>query len=247
MNKVDEYRAILRQRDDWEEYLLRESRLPGRRANIELAQAVAEEGDAEWFDHLLSFDATLAPVNTPSEFLAFCGALGQGKLLEEGDLDALRTLRVCAADPRWRMREAVAMALSRYGRADMEALLVEMADWAVGNLLERRAAAAGPCHPELLVEADKAERVIELLDQITRSLLEEPDRRSDVYKTLCKALGYCWSVTVAAQPEIGKPFMEGWMSSEDRDVRRIMKQNLKKKRLNQADSNWTETWISFLG
>ena len=246
MSKVEDYQEIPRQTEDWEEYLLRESRLPGRRANIELATAAAEEGDAEWFGHLLSFDVAIAPVNTPYEFLAFCGALGQGKLLEEGDLKAMRTLRLCASDSRWRMREAVAMALHRYGRADMEALLVEMAGWSAGNLLERRAAAAGPCHPELLVEVDKAERVLQLLDQITQSLLEEPDRRSADYKTLSKALGYCWSVAVAAQPEIGKPFMERWMVAEDLDVRRIMRQNLKRKRLVWADSDWTETWIDFL-
>lgn len=144
------------------------------------------------------------------------------------------------------MREAVAMALQRYGIADMEALLVEMAGWSAGNLLERRAAAAGPCHPELLVEVDKAERVLKLLDQITQSLLEEPDRRSADYKALSKALGYSWSVAAAAQPEIGKPLMERWMVDEDLDVRRIMKQNLKKKRLDRADSDWTERWIDFL-
>lgn len=101
MSKVDDYREILRQTEDREEYLLRESRLPGRRANIELATAAAEEGDGEWFDHLLSFDAAIAPVNNPYEFLAFCGALGQGKLLEEGDLSVMRTLRLCAKPLPW--------------------------------------------------------------------------------------------------------------------------------------------------
>lgn len=246
MSKVDDYREILRQTADWAEYLLRESWLPGRRANLELAAAAAEEGDADWFDHLLSFDASSAPVNTPYEFLAFCGALGHGKLLEEGDLRAVRTLRICASDPRWRMREAVAMALQRYGRAEMGALLDEMANWSAGILLERRAAAAGPCHPELLVEVDSAERVLRILNQITQSLLEEPDRRSADYIALSKALGYCWSVAAAAQPEIGKPIMERWMVSEDLHIRRIMKENLKMKRLERADSDWTETWIEFL-
>ena len=145
MSKVEDYRQILRQTDDWEKFLLSESRLPGPRANIELAQAAAEEGDRQWFDQILAFDATVAPTNTPEEFLAFCGVLGQGKMLERGQLGALKTLRYCACDPRWRRREAVAMALQRFGRSDMESLLREMASWSQGNLLERRAAAAGLC------------------------------------------------------------------------------------------------------
>lgn len=246
MSKVESYREILRQIGEWEEYLLRESRLPGPRANIELAQAAAEEGEAEWFDHLLSYDATNAPTNSPYEFLAFCGVLGQGKLLENGHLEALEKLRECASDPRWRIREAVAMALQRLGRTDMESLLTEMTRWSEGNLLERRAAAAGPCEPGLLGEVEIGHRVLQILDTITRSILEETDRRSVEFQALSKALGYCWSVVVAAQPEIGKPFMEKWMVIDDPDVRRIMKGNLKKKRLLRADSAWTETWVEYL-
>lgn len=246
MSKVESYREILSQRADWEEYLLQESRLPGPRANIELAQAAAEEGEAEWFDYLLSFDSNVAPTNTPKEFLAFCGVLGQGKLLERGQLEALETLRQCASDHRWRIREAVAMALQRYGRADLESLQVEMDGWSEGNLLERRAAVAGLCEPGLLVEISAGIRVLHLLDRITASISEVKDRRSEEFKVLCKALGYCWSVALAAHPEIGKPFMEKWMGVDDPSIRRIMKQNLKKKRLLRADPTWTNSWIKYL-
>ena len=50
----------------------------------------------------------------------------------------LQTLRTLASDPRWRIREAVAMALQRWGDADMAGLLAAMADWAAGNPLEQR-------------------------------------------------------------------------------------------------------------
>ncbi len=46
MTKIDAYRAELRRIADWEAFLRAESRLPGPRSNLELAQAVAEEGDA---------------------------------------------------------------------------------------------------------------------------------------------------------------------------------------------------------
>jgi hypothetical protein len=44
MSKIDEYRQILRTLENWDLFLLRESGLPGKRANLELAQAVADEG-----------------------------------------------------------------------------------------------------------------------------------------------------------------------------------------------------------
>ena len=129
MTKKEAYRAILGTLSDWEPYLLAESRLPGPRANLELAHAVADEGNETTFHQLLAYGPEQAPTNTPHEFLACCGVLGLGKLLAEGKLDELVTLRAFASDPRWRVREMVAMALQRWGSIDMAALLAEMADW----------------------------------------------------------------------------------------------------------------------
>ena len=120
MTKTDEYRKILRTFDHWDPYLLKESGLPGPRGNIELAHAVADEGDLDRFRRHLAYSADLAPVNDPFEFLAFCGAVGLGRLLVEGDKSQLKTLRVLASDPHWRTREGVAMALQRYGDASMD-------------------------------------------------------------------------------------------------------------------------------
>ena len=91
MSKIDDYRGTLRVLDDWEPFLLQESGLPGPRGNLELAQAVADEGDERLFHRLLAFDPDSSPTNTPQEFLAFCGALGLGRLLAEGDRSVLRT------------------------------------------------------------------------------------------------------------------------------------------------------------
>ncbi len=238
MGKVDDYRNHLLAIEDWDAYLLRESGLPGPRGNIELARAVAEEGDKALFQRYLDFDAQKAPANSPQEFLAFCGVLGLGRLLAEGDRAVLGPLRQRASDPRWRTREAVAMALQRWGQAGMDALLVEMEGWSKGNLLERRAAAAALCEPNLLTEARHAERVLQILDAITASLRGVEDRKSDAFKALRKGLAYCWSVAVVALPESGKPMMERWVASDDPDVRWVMKQNLNKKRLARMDQQW---------
>ncbi len=238
MSKAEEYRRTLRQLDDWEPFLLEESGLPGPRGNIELARAVAEEGDEELFQRYLSFDAESAPANSPQEFLAFCGVLGLGRLVSEGRTELLGILREWASDPRWRSREAVAMALQRLGQVDTDLLLDEMERWSRGGLLERRAAAAGLCEPALLGRPEQTRRVLEILDVITASIADEEDRRNEQFRALRKGLGYCWSVAVVALPDPGKKMMEKWFSSDDEDVQWILRENLKKKRLERLDPQW---------
>jgi hypothetical protein len=247
MGKRDDYRATLRTLKQWDAFLLQESGLPGPRGNLELAQAVADEGDEALFRRYLSFTPERAPANSPEEFLAFCGVVGLGRLLAEGKRDVLEALRRQASDPRWRTREGVAMALQRWGDVDMGALLREMETWCAGNPLEQRAAAAALCEPRLLREERYAAQALEILDRITASILGLAERKSDEFKALRKGLGYCWSVAVAALPEKGKPAMESWFSSSDADVRWIMKENLKKDRLARMDAEWVRRWAAKLG
>ena len=247
MNKVDDYRESLRTLEDWDLFLLRESGLPGERANLELARAVADEGSEQLFKRYLSFDPGKAPVNSPHEFLAFCGVVGLGRLLAEGKREVLKTLRPYASDPRWRIREGVAMALQRLGRVDMDSLLQEMEKWSKGNLLEKRAAAAALCEPKLLREEKHVERILRLLDEITASIQGIEDRKSDEFKALRKGLGYCWSVALVAFPEEGRKMMERWFLSDDKDVLWIMKENLRKKRLTRLDVGWVARWKVQLG
>jgi hypothetical protein len=53
-------------------------------------------------------------------------------------------------------------------------------------------------------------------------------------------MAYCWSVVVAALPGKGKLMMEKWLASEDKDIRWIMKENLKKNRLSKMDADWVK-------
>jgi HEAT repeat protein len=246
VTKTETYRAKLRSLRDWDPYLLKESGLPGPRGNLELAQVVADEGTEDRFRRYLTYTADRAPTNSPFEFLAFCGVVGLGRLLAEGDLDVMPTLRRFAADPRWRLREAVAMALQRQGDVDMARLLTEMRDWADGTPYEQRAAAAALCEPLLLGRASHARAVLRMLDRITNSVARSADRRSDAFLALRKGLGYCWSVAFAAFPEAAKPLMEKWIARPDPDVRWIMRENLKKNRMTRADAAWTKKWVGRL-
>ena len=87
---------------DWDAFRLAGAHLPGPRGNLELARAAADEGDATQFARWLAVGPGEGPTNTPGEFLAFCGALGYGRLLAEGDGAALTQVRQAANDPRWR-------------------------------------------------------------------------------------------------------------------------------------------------
>jgi hypothetical protein len=246
VSKVEYYRQILRALDDWDPFLLKESGLPGPRANLELLQAVADEGSEAQYRRWLTLDPDRAPVNSPEQFLAVCGVVGLGRLLAEGHHEVLPILRSFASDPRWRMREGVAMALQRLGDRDIDALLAEMVGWSRGNWLEKRAAAAALCEPRLLTRLQHVRRVLQILDEITASIVTCSDRRSDDFKTLRQALGYCWSVAVAASPPEGKAAMEKWLPAADPDVAWIMKENLKKKRLQRMDPAWVEGLLSRL-
>jgi len=242
--KTEIYRQQLRELAAWDDFLLKESGLPGPRANLELVQAVADEGTLDLFQRYLSYTPDRASTNSREVFLPVCGAVGLGRLLAEGDLDQLVVLHTCANDPRWRVREAVAMGLQRWGDADMPALLKAMSDWVKGTLLERRAAAAALCEPRLLKDPKHAKRVLKLLDTITTSIVREIDRRAEDFKTLRQALGYCWSVAVVASPNDGKPAMEKWLVNPDTDVAWIMRENLKKDRLKRLDAVWVKEWSS---
>lgn len=232
------YRDTLRSLPDWESYLRAESGLPGPRGNLELAQAVADEAIPEQIEHLLTYTPEVAPENTPDAFLAVCGTIALGRLLAEGQVEILPRLRALANDSRWRVREAVAMALQRAGVADMEQLLSLLQPWVEGTLLEQRALAAGLCEPSLLLIPAHARTTLDLLDRVTKNILAVAHRKSPEFLALRKGLGYCWSVAAAALPDEGKPRFAAWIETPDPDIRWILRENLKKNRLLKMDPAW---------
>ncbi len=78
MGKADEYRNRLKSLADWKPFLMAESGLPGKRANLELLEAVAGEGTRELFLELAAYTPEQAPTDSPHEFLACAGSPGSG-------------------------------------------------------------------------------------------------------------------------------------------------------------------------
>lgn len=244
MGRTADYRDVLRARarSEWEPFLLEESGLPGPRGNLELLHAVMAEGTTAQFTALLDrAPPERAPTGTREEFLAACGGAGLGASIARGEDALWPRLRACASDPRWRVREAVAMALQRIGDDDMDGLLHELGLWVGGAPLERRAVAAGLCEPRLLGQPHHAREVLGVLDTITASLEREVNRRSEEFRVLRQALGYCWSVATVACPAEGKAALERWAASEDPDIRWVVRENLGKKRLQRLDAAWVES------
>jgi hypothetical protein len=213
-------------RSDWPAHLRTNSGLPGPRANLALAQSLADEGTASDFDELIA---------TGEEYLVLCGVIGLGRLLAEKPDQALETrLRHHAADERWRVGEGVAMALQRLGDADPSRLFTLADAWASDrDPLVQRAAIAGVCEPRLLKRPEAAARAVRICSLVTRHLADRPadNRRSDGVRALRKALGYCWSVAVAADPASGLAEFLALNASEDTDVAWIVRENGKKARL----------------
>ena len=218
----------------WPGYLGERSGLPGPRGNIELAQAVADVGVPAFFDRL---------IETDDEYLVFCGVVGLGReLAEDADTDEARAeaehrLRRHATDVRWRVREAVAMALQRLGDADLARLLDVVRRWADDDdPLVLRAAAAAICEPRLLREPGAAGAAGAGWEGATRARggRAAVERHPGGGRTLRQALGYCWSVAVAADPAEGLPRFRALSDGpfgNDRDVVWIVRENSAKARL----------------
>jgi hypothetical protein len=245
-DKIIFYTEKLKSLKDWDNYLLKESGLPGPRVNLELAHAFADLGDEEKIQSYLSINQEEAPVNSARMFLTFCGIVGLGTLISKGKMQYLSRLRQFASDSRWRIREAVAMALQRIGDTNIEFLLKETADWSKGNLYEKRATIAALCEPRLLISEKVAASTLDILDQVTASFATSENRKSEDFEALKKGLAYCWSVAAVAHPNKGKKLIEKWVKSKDKDVIWIMTQNMKKNRLIKMDKEWVSSQLKLL-
>jgi hypothetical protein len=246
MGKRQAYAQHLVSLEDWDTYLQAESGLPGPRGNLELAAAFVDVATRDLILRYAQFEEREAPENSPMGFLAFCGVFGLGRLVAEGEAGHLGLLRRRAHDARWRIREAVAMALQRLGDQDIKGLLRAVADWH-DDPYERRAAIAGLCEPRLLNSPETAAQVFDHLDDATRWMKVEKPPLDEGAKVLRKGLAYAWSVAVSAYPEQGKLAMEAWLVDPAPQVRWIMKQNLGKSRLVRLDAAWVAYWKSELG
>lgn len=208
----------------WPAFLGERSGLPGPRANLPLAAAVAVRADAAVIDELL---------RDGGEYQVMCAAAAVARRSNDPAFETMA--RSLAADQRWRVREGVAIGLQLLGDTAPASLVSIVLDWADHpDPLVQRAAAAAICEPRLLRTPEAAATAIDVCRRTTDHLLEfsAAQRKASDARTLRQALGYCWSVAVAADPEAGLPVFRG-LGTADPDLAWIVSQNSRKKRLSK--------------
>ncbi len=88
--------------------------------------------------------------------------------------------------------------------------------------------------------------VLDIINDVTSSIADRKDTKTEAFEVLRKGLAYCWSVAVAACPEKGKKLFEKWVGNGDKDVIWIVKENLKKNRLLKMDKEWVSNQVAKL-
>jgi len=228
-------------------YLMGHSNLPGPRGNLELAADFAhlvaelppEQTESarilclRWTE----IDADTGPVGDPTEYLPFCAAWALGSLAARTGQhidDTIERLYRLAADPRWRLREAVANGLQALLADRTAETLAALERWIEpGHWLPMRAVAAAVAEPSLLQDPALAAEAVVLhhliLDQASAATERGPD-----FRVLRQGLGYTVSVVVASRASAGPALLERLAASTDPDLRWILRENLKNNRLRRA-------------
>ncbi|MBF4691805.1 hypothetical protein [Fusibacter ferrireducens] len=235
------------------EYLMTNSNLPGPRGNLELLYKFAHTASEEISNECLDYNRDDLS-NSPEEFVVMCGVVSfcvrQTHLFIIDDADSERLgkmeieLKKYANHSSWRIREAVAIGLQEVAKSGGVMPVIHfLKKWCTGTALEKRALVATLCEPALLKDQEMNSIVLDYLlsvthpfEQITRSL-------TDGEKSLRKALAYGWSVAIVASPEMGKRYFEALAKIENKHIRWVLKENLKKNRLVKIESEWVEMML----
>lgn len=227
------------------DFLRTHSNLPGPRGNLELAEAFARAveqaapGAPEWLwqvcMELAATPPDRAPVNDPGEFVVFCGVRGLGAVavaIPQRYPEAMSRLRDAGRDPRWRVREAVAMALQDLIASRGSEALADLEGWVrAEDWLAMRAVAAAVAEPRLLKDAALARAALALHKMILGRLAARGADKSGAFRALRQGLGYSLSVVVAVLPAEGWTYLRELASTENEEIRWIVRENLKKTRL----------------
>ncbi len=207
-------------------YLSENSNLPGPRGNLTLLDAAGD---------VLAEPVALRLADERDEFLACAGVVAIGRLLLErpSDPGLVELLTSRAADYRWRVREAVAIAAQRVGDGDQVQFRALVSGWVASpDPLVVRAGIAAICEPRLLADPLTAAAAVAACERATATLqgFSDADRRREGVRTLRQGLGYCWSVAVAGEPTAGLPKFLA-LDASDPDVAWVIKSNRGKQRL----------------
>ena len=168
--------------------LMTASGLPGTRANITLANALADEcaRRGKPVDALLTQMASISademPGGSPMEFIPMVGVLGwgaRGATDAKARRDALALLHEASDDLRYRVREAVILSLVRLGAVMGDRLVLEVEPWMDGFFHAANVLTA-LCDPAWRNETHDADAVVLRLREAA-DLIKDASRSSSRY------------------------------------------------------------------
>jgi hypothetical protein len=240
-------RALTGNRRPLEFYLRDNSKLPGPRANLELAHdmshllAAAIPRNPESVYSLLKYfangDRRAAAGNTPAEFTMLCGVIAYGicaAAYAEWREETMTVLSLYATSPHWRVREGVAIAYQHLLVACSQATFEHLGYMATqGDFLQQRAAIAAVAEPPILYATDIVDSALDIQRIVLERVHSVPadGRKNEGFRILRRTLGYTLSVVTAAAPERGFALLRECAGWDDKDIRWIVGENLKKRRL----------------
>jgi len=225
-------------------YLAAESSLAGPRTNQDLteafARAIREFAVADREDRRILWDLCVelacispedAPTSEPHESLSVCGVRGiaaMGTVSPGCVKAALRKLAESAEDPRWRVRDAVAIGLRDLLARHRDVTVSELNGWVEGGSWSAmQTVAAGVADADLLREPDLAEAALMLHRKIMIRVYTAGERESEDFQALRKTLGCTLSRVVAALPSSGFEYLQQVSTLDDQEIRWIVRENLK--------------------
>lgn len=239
-------RALSGQPGFLEFYLRDQSRLPGTRANLELAQDFSQilalkapncpHAARVLLNYLVHDEKRLVP-NTPGEFVVMCGVLASGccaATMPIWRLELFPLLTHYACNSSWRVREATALALQKLLVAAPDEILPELRDLLTrGDCLQQRACLAAISEPSLLTAPEFVVPALGMQRLALERLHALPmtQRRHADVRVLRQTLGYTLSVVTAAYPDGGFALMYEIAAWHDPDIHWVLRENLKKRRL----------------
>ena len=232
-------------------YLLEYSNLPGKRGNIELGFSFGEFIEELYAnDELSCFQYCLDLITDygenrneygNEEFLPFCaiialGYIGKQSLSKQNEI--LMLLKENAKDGRWRIREAVAMALQELIDANPSKTIAELKTWTCEkNYLIHRAIVAGLAEPRLMKNSEIAKAALAIHKNILKIVEAETDVRERNFNVLVKGLCYTLSVVITGIQDDGFDYLEELANKKNPVVKKIVRENLKKNRLKLLNEN----------
>ena len=232
-------------------YLLQNSNLPGKRGNIELAfsfgdfiEEIYASEKSRCFQYCLDliseYDENKNEYGN-EEFLPFCAIIALGRIAKNNTNkqdEILVLLKGNAKDERWRIREAVAMALQDLLDVYPSKIIDELKKWiSEKNYLIHRAIVAGLAEPRFMKNEDIAKVSFEIHKHIIRIVEDEKDVKDKDFNVLVKGLCYTLSVIITGIQDDGFDYLEELANKKNPVVKKIVRENLKKNRLKLLNEN----------